>query len=202
MTEISNHPYHFSVPAPKDSPYAKYDMSRPQFSPVRAQNNVKIIARDPREQTIVADGKVDVNDVGGLLLTGRKDEVDGLIEQLKTDGKLTEAEKVERIKADFENDRELYGKNFDEWRNSDDVRGKDFGQWAAKNKLFTPSNIENKLDLSWISKIVTQRNNINGIDGLFVESLLHSEARIQDLNKRIEELEKRLEALESQNQAE
>ncbi|GBR75126.1 hypothetical protein NO1_2176 [Candidatus Termititenax aidoneus] len=124
MTDISNHPYHFSVPATKNSLYAKYDISRPLYG--SRNNNVQMVARTPAEQAKVADGRVDANDVGALLLEGKRNEVTGLIEQLKADGKLTEAEKVARIKEDFEKDRDLYLKNFTEWRNSREIIGKDF----------------------------------------------------------------------------
>ncbi|MDR2428747.1 MAG: hypothetical protein LBD62_02960 [Candidatus Margulisbacteria bacterium] len=125
MTDISNnHPYHFSVPAPKDSPYAKYDISKPLYG--STSSILKMIARTPAEQARVADGRVDVNDVDGLFSMGRKDEVNGLIEQLKADGKLTEAEKVARIKEDFAKDQDLYLKNYTEWRDSPDIKGRDF----------------------------------------------------------------------------
>ncbi|MDR1323174.1 MAG: hypothetical protein LBK68_01925 [Candidatus Margulisbacteria bacterium] len=206
MTEISNHPYHFSVPAPKDSPYAKYDMSRAAYSPNRLTNNMKVVARTPAEQTRVADGKVDVNDVGGFLITGRIGEVDALIEQLKSDGKLTEAEKVARIKEDFEKDRDLYLKNFTEWRNSDGVRERNFIQWADENGLLTTkqplseklinTDFDSLLDLSDYRKTYTLGN--IGIDLLIARREQRSE--IQNLNRRIEELEKRLGEIENQNQ--
>jgi hypothetical protein len=112
----------------RGSSYEKYDMSRPLYTPDRERFSLIADASNAASKVKIeiADGVVDTNDVTGLLLAGRKSEVDGLIEQLKADGKLTEAEKVERIKVDFEKDQDLYLKNFTELRNNREIRGKDF----------------------------------------------------------------------------
>jgi hypothetical protein len=89
MTDISNK-LPFFVLAPKGSPYEKYDIAG-------LEGSYKHIF--PSSEP---DGTVDYFDVHKLLSTGKKDEVNGLIKQLKTDKKLTEAEKVERFKADYE----------------------------------------------------------------------------------------------------